>query len=77
MIIQSIDLNKIPAECITEKNGARWVNIIVDNRKEVDQYGNSHVVYLSQSKEDRLAKKPKQYVGNGKEYKFEKSDLPF
>lgn len=77
MIIQSIDLNKIPAECITEKNGARWVNIIVDNRKEVDQYGNSHVVYMSQSKEERSAKVPKKYVGNAKEYKFNNSDLPF
>jgi hypothetical protein len=78
MIVQSIDLNKIPQECITEKDGKRWVNIVVDTRKEADQYGNTHVVYMSQSKEDRAAKKAKNYVGNGKEFKFEnKTDLPF
>jgi hypothetical protein len=78
MIVQSIDLNKIPQECITEKDGKRWVNIVVDTRKEADQYGNTHVVYMSQSKEDRAAKKAKNYVGSGKEFKFEnKTDLPF
>ena len=53
-----------------EKNGKHYVSIVVDERKETDKFGNTHAVYISQSKEERTAKTPKQYVGNGKEFKF-------
>ena len=52
-----------------EKNGKHYINLVVDTKKETDQYGNTHTVYVSQSKEQREAKEPKKYVGNGKEYK--------
>lgn len=74
-----------------EKNGKHYINLVVDTKKETDQYGNTHTVYVSQSKEQREAKQTKSYVGNGKEYKSqhnvpkptgtkqteEESDLPF
>jgi hypothetical protein len=53
-----------------EKNGKHYVSVVVDERKETDKFGNTHAVYISQSKEERTAKTPKQYVGNGKEFKF-------
>jgi len=71
MIKISLDLSKIDKSKIkkTEK-GQQFYDIIVDTRKEVDTYGNTHTVYESQSKEEREAKKTKNYIGNGKEHVF-------
>lgn len=57
----------------SEKNGKYYVSVVVDERKETDKFGNTHTAYISQSKEQREAKQPKQYVGNGKEFKFNSS----
>ena len=70
MITVSIDLSKVPKEQIVEKNGKKYLNIVVDNRKEPDQYGNTHTVYMSQSKDDRTNKAPKTYIGSAKEFVF-------
>ena len=71
MIVISICLSDIPEDKITiSSNGKKYVNIVVDQRKEKDQYDNTHTVYMSQSKDERQAKVPKKYVGNGKEYTF-------
>jgi hypothetical protein len=71
MIVTSICLSDIPEDKITiSSNGKKYVNIVVDQRKEKDQYDNTHTVYMSQSKDERQAKVPKKYVGNGKEYTF-------
>ncbi len=51
-----------------EKNGKHYISLVVDTKKEPDNYGNTHAVYASQTKEQRAAKTPKQFVGNGKEY---------
>jgi hypothetical protein len=51
-----------------EKNGKHYISLVVDTKKEPDNYGNTHAVYASQTKEQRTAKTPKQFVGNGKEY---------
>lgn len=78
MINVSICLSDIPKSAITksEKNGKSYCNIIVDERKEVSQYGETHTAYMSQSKEQREAKEAKVYVGGGKEFKFEKKEEP-
>jgi hypothetical protein len=71
MIVTSICLSDIPEDKITvSSNGKKYVNIVVDQRKEKDQYDNTHTAYMSQSKDERQAKVPKKYVGNGKEYTF-------
>ena len=76
MINVSICLSDLPKEKITlsEKNGKKYINLIVDSRKEPDQYGQTHTVYVSQSKDERENKEPKKYVGNGKEYVFKKTE---
>lgn len=57
----------------SEKNNKFYVSIVVDERQTPDNYGNTHTAYISQTKEERTAKKPKQYVGSGKEFKFNSS----
>ena len=71
MITLSICLTDLPKYAIqTGKNGKKYINLVVDKRKAESQYGETHTVYLSQSKEQRDAKADKVYVGGGKEYVF-------
>lgn len=76
MIIVSICLSDIPAEKRTksDKNGKTYASIVVDERRDgEDKYGNTHMVYMSQTKEERTAKATRVFVGNGKEFKFDGS----
>jgi len=72
MIVASICATDIPKDAITvsEKNGKKYFTIVIDPKKQADQYGNTHAVSMSQTKEQREAKASKIYVGNGKEYNF-------
>lgn len=70
MISISIEMNKVPESAKTEKNGKVYLNLTVDKRKEPDNYGNTHSVSIRQTKEEREGKKPKVYVGSGKEFIF-------
>jgi len=72
MITISVCLSDLPKDKITtsEKNGKKYINLVVDARKEKTQYGETHTVYISQSKEEREAKQTKVYVGSGREYVF-------
>jgi hypothetical protein len=79
MITISVCLSDIPKSKIVEaKNGKKYVNLVLDERREVGQYGETHVLYMSQTKEERQNKDKKVFVGSGKEYKFEKrqEDVP-
>ncbi|MBQ4214970.1 MAG: hypothetical protein II663_01695 [Bacteroidales bacterium] len=62
--LSDIDKSKI----FTAKNGKKYLSVVVTERKEVDQYGNDLVVYVSQSKDERDNKAQKNYIGNGKTY---------
>jgi len=74
MISCSICLSDIPADKITVgKNGKKYFNFCVDSRREPDQYGQTHTMYVNQSKDERAAKQPKQYIGNGKEFVFDQN----
>lgn len=74
MINISIDLSKIDKTRIKEgKNGAKYFNLTVDEKKTADQFGNTHTVYQTPTKEEREAKKDKVYLGSGKEFKFNNS----
>lgn len=69
MIKVSLDLTKIDKSRIKEgKNGQKYYDIVVDKRKEPDQYGNTHTVYQNQTKEEKG--QPKVYLGNAKEIVF-------
>jgi len=71
MITLSICLSDLPKEKIqTASNGKKYINLVVDKRKEAGKYGETHTLYVSQSKEEREAKYDKKYVGSGKEYVY-------
>jgi len=67
----SICLSDIPREKLKKAtNGKIYVNLIVAERREPDQYGNDLTVYVDQTKEEREAKTDKAYVGAGRAYSF-------
>lgn len=67
MIAVSVCLSDIPKERMTKaKNGKFYVDLILAEKREPDQYGKTHTLYVSQTKEEREAKIDKVYVGNGK-----------
>ena len=72
MINFSICLSDIPATKRTQaKNGKWYANFTIVPMKETDQYGKTHTVYISQSKDEREAKENKLYIGKGTEVVFE------
>lgn len=68
LINLSICLTDIPKEKIKQaQNGKKYLNITVASRREADQYGNTHTVFVSQTKEERDQKTERTYIGSGKE----------
>lgn len=68
-ITASICLDKIPREAIkVADNGLKYVSIVIAEGREVDPYGNTHYITLSQTKEQRESKEKRVYIGNGKAY---------
>ena len=62
----SIDVASLPKEkFVTAKNGKVYYNFTVAVNDET-RYGNNVSAFDSQTKEEREAKKPKFYLGNGK-----------
>jgi len=59
----SINLTKIEKAWL--KKG-KYLDISGFINDEVDQYGNNVAIIVSQSKEEREAKTPRVYLGNGK-----------
>ena len=61
-------MSDIPKEKIneSEKNKKKYIDVIVNERKETDNYGNTHTVFISQSKVERDNAKDKIYIGAGK-----------
>ena len=77
MIVVSIDLTKIDKSKIVEgKNGQKYYSLVVDELRSPDKYENTHTVYQNQTKDERAAKAPKVYIGNGKEFKFNQQTAP-
>ena len=69
MIVINVCLSDIPRDMIVKgKNGKSYCKMVVNKRREKDQYDNDHTVYMSVSKED--SGKPKVYVGSGREIIF-------
>lgn len=72
LINLSICLSDIPKERIKlANNGKKYLAITVQDLREADEYGNTHSVYATQTKEEREAKEKRTYIGRGKEFIFE------
>ncbi len=57
-----------PSIYIGEKGA--YLDCDLTERREIDDYKNTHNIALQQTKEDRQAKAPKVYIGNGKTLTF-------
>ena len=67
----SIDLNlidKTKIKEVTKKDGskAKYLDVTIFTKDEKDKYGNDASMTLSQTKDERTAKTPYVYLGNGK-----------
>ena len=63
-----------PSIFIGEKGA--YLDCDLTERKEIDDYKNTHNIALQQTKEERQAKAPKIYIGNGKTLTFGTSSAP-
>ena len=65
IITASIDLSKVDKSKIFEKDGKKWLSLSINVNDET-KFGNNVGITIPQSKEEREAKAPKTYLGNGK-----------
>lgn len=76
LINLSICLSDIPKDRIKlANNGKKYLAITVQDLREADEYGNTHSVYATQTKEEREAKEKRTYIGRGKEFVFQSARL--
>jgi len=77
MIKINLCITDIPEAAVktSEKNGKNYVELILNTRKTVSEKGDTHVLYISQSKVERENGVDKIYVGGGKETIFENKPI--
>lgn len=69
MINLNICVSDIPKDKIYKgQNGKSYMNITVAERKEPDQYKNTHTVFMNKSQAEQ--NDPTIYIGSGKEVIF-------
>jgi hypothetical protein len=67
LINVSLRVDSLPKEkFVAGKDGKVFYNFTVAINDETNQFGQNVSIYDSQTKEERDAKKPKNYLGNGK-----------
>jgi hypothetical protein len=84
MINAKINVLKIPKDKLFAGEKGTYLDCKIVKRKEPDQFGNTHTIYIQKSKDDE-----KIYIGDGKEVSFDQpkpadtgmngygNDLPF
>ena len=66
-ISASIDLTKIDkSKIVNHANGCKYLNIDIYLNDEKNKYGQDTSIAISQTKEERIAKTKRIYLGNGK-----------
>jgi hypothetical protein len=50
------------------KNGKKYINLCVSELREEGKFGDTHTVFVSQTKEERGANVPVTFVGSGKAF---------
>jgi hypothetical protein len=76
----SLNVAKIDSTKLIDGRTGKFLNVTITINDEVDKFGNNASIFESQSKEEREAKTPKNYLGNGKVIwtsDKKKEDLPF
>lgn len=65
IIIASIDVTKIPKDKLVQGKKGTYLDLSITVNDET-KYGNNASIAVGQSKDEREAKEPKTYLGNGK-----------
>lgn len=76
----SLNVAKIDKTKLIAGKTGQFLNVTITINDEVDKFGNNASIFESQTKEEREAKTPKNYLGNGKVIwtsDKKKDDLPF
>jgi len=76
----SLNVAKIDQTKLIDGRTGKFLNVTITINDEVDKFGNNASIFESQSKEERDAKIPKNYLGNGKVIwtsDKKSNDLPF
>lgn len=69
MIVLDICLSDIPKDKIkTGTNGKRYIKLTLSEMRQADRWGNTHTLYVTQTKEEREARADRQWVGKGVDY---------
>lgn len=69
MIVISVNLSAVDKKFVRKgKNGNSYLNLVIGRRKEVSEYGETHTVAISKTKEERELDDTVIYVGGGKGY---------
>ncbi|MDR1897997.1 MAG: hypothetical protein LBR10_14535 [Prevotellaceae bacterium] len=71
MIKIKLTVSDIPKEKIYIGEKGKYLGIIVTEMQQPDKYGNTHTVYIEQTKEERESRAAKIYIGKGKLLAFE------
>ncbi len=66
MLSVKLDVKKISKEKLYHGAKGSYLGVTISLNDEIDQYGNNVSVWEEQTKEDRDAKAPRVYLGNGK-----------
>lgn len=76
----SLNVAKIDQTKLIDGRTGKFLNVTITINDEVDKFGNNASIFESQTKEERDAKTPKNYLGNGKVIwtsDKKSNDLPF
>ena len=66
LINLNINVEELPKEKFVKRKKGVYYNLTISVNDETNQFGQNVSAFDSQTKEEREAKKPKQYIGNGK-----------
>jgi hypothetical protein len=62
----SLNLDKLDKSKVIKGKNGNYYNLTLSVNDEISQFGDNSSIYTSQTKEEREAKTPRSYVGNGK-----------
>ncbi|MDR0431179.1 MAG: hypothetical protein LBH58_11980 [Tannerellaceae bacterium] len=62
------DLKRCPDKIKQAANGKKYINLCLAERKETGKYGETHTLFVSQTKEEREVGNEVVYVGSGVEF---------
>lgn len=66
LIALKIDVSKINKERLYHGQKGVYAELVVEIKDQADDYGNNVSAWEGQTKDERIAKQPRNFLGNGK-----------